>query len=265
MLPVFALGEDGRPCLKPMVQLIFEQLHASGFRDFFFIVGRGKRMIQDHFAPDREFVQRLRAHGKDTQAVQLETFYAKLAESNIVWVDQAEPKGFGDAVLRAEPLVAGDPFLVHAGDAYIFSKSPLPSRLIDVHSKGAAQATLTVKRVEDPRQYGVAEVSGRGVFNVNRVEEKPSRPTSKFAIMPIYIFTHTIFDALRVVAPGVGGEIQLTDAIQELIKKGQRVEALDLGEDDFRIDIGTPETYWEALGFAYRNTARRSTHGGRQR
>jgi UTP--glucose-1-phosphate uridylyltransferase len=227
-------------------------------RQFFFIVGRGKRMIQDHFAPDTDFVRRLRARGKETQAAQLESFYAKLAESNIVWVDQAEPKGFGDAIMRAESLVAEDTFLVHAGDAYILSpKVPLPSRLIDVHLNGTAQATLTLKSIDDPRQYGVAEVSGRGVFSVERVQEKPSRPRSKFAIMPIYIFTHTIFDALRVIGPGVGDEIQLTDAIQELIKNGQKVQAVNLKREDLRLDIGTPETYWEALGFAYNNVERR--------
>jgi UTP--glucose-1-phosphate uridylyltransferase len=258
MLPVFALGEDGKLCLKPMVQLIFEQLHDCGLRHFYFIVGRGKRMIQDHFAPDRDFVGRLRIQGKNAQAAQLESFYAKLGASNIVWVDQPEPKGFGDAVMRAESLVGGDPFLVHAGDAYILSpKQPLPSRLIYVHSKGGVQATLTVKRIEDPRQYGVAEVSGRIVFDVNRVQEKPRRPKSKFAIMPIYIFTHAIFDALRVTKPGVGGEIQLTDAVQELIKEGQKVQAVNLNREDFRLDIGTPETYWETLCFAYHSVGAR--------
>jgi UTP--glucose-1-phosphate uridylyltransferase len=266
MLPVFALGEDGKLCLKPMVQLIFEQLHICGLRYFYFIVGRGKRMIQDHFSPDTEFVRRLRNRGKEAQAAQLESFYARLADSNIVWVDQAEPKGFGDAVLRAESLVAGDPFLVHAGDAYILSpKQPLPSRLMDVHSKTKAQATLTLKTIDDPRQYGVAEVSGKGLLKVNRVQEKPARPKSKFAIMPIYIFTPAIFDCLRVISPGVGGEIQLTDAIQELIEEGQRVQAVRLNRRDFRLDIGTPETYWETLGFAYRDVdpRKRGRHGGR--
>ena len=253
MLPVFALGEDGKLCLKPMVQLIFEQLHGCGLRHFYFIVGRGKRMIQDHFAPDREFVRRLRVHGKNAQAAQLESFYTKLSDSNIVWVDQPAPRGFGDAVMRAESLVAGESFLVHAGDAYIRSPmEPLPARLIHAHSKNRAQATLTVKRIKDPRQYGVAEVSGTRVFDVTRVQEKPSRPKSKFAIMPIYIFTHTIFDALRVTKPGVGGEIQLTDAIQGLINKGLKVQAVNLYRNDFRLDIGTPETYWETLDFAYR-------------
>jgi len=254
MLPVFAVEEDEKLCLKPMVQLIFEQLHACGLREFFFIVGRGKRMMQDHFTPDREFVRRLKDRKKTAQAAQLENFYAKLDESNVVWVDQPEPKGFGDAVMRAESLVAGEPFLVQAGDAYILSRTrPLPLRLIDVHAKGTAQATLTLKKIEDPRQYGVAEGSGRGVFKVDRVQEKPSHPKSKFAIMPIYVFTRAIFEALRVTTPGVGGEIQLTDAIQELINRGERIQAVNLNREDLRLDIGTPETYWETLGFAYRN------------
>jgi dTDP-glucose pyrophosphorylase len=125
--------------------------------------------------------------------------------------------------------------------------------LIDVHSSGEAQATLTLKKIEDPRQYGVAEVSGRDVFDVDRVQEKPTHPRSRFAIMPIYVFTRTIFDALKITTPGVGGEIQLTDAIQILIDKGERIQAVNLNRDDIRLDIGTPETYWETLGYSYRN------------
>ena len=221
-------------------------------------------MIQDHFAPDREFVKRLGALGKPGQALQLEAFYTKLDDSNIVWVDQPEPRGFGDAIMRTESLVAGDPFLVHAGDDYILSgRRPLPLRLVEAHSVGGAEATLTVKRMDNPRQYGVAEVSGRGIFDVSRVEEKPPHPKSKFAIMAVYIFTNVIFDALKITQPGVGGEVQLTDAIQELIKSGNKVQAVNLTKDDVRLDIGTPEKFWETLEFAYHNarSKKRGAHG----
>jgi len=107
--------------------------------------------------------------------------------------------------------------------------------------------------MEDPRQYGVAEVQEHGsVFEVKRVIEKPDEPSSKLAIMPIYIFNPVIFDALRSTLPGKGGEIQLTDAIQRIIDSGRHVSAIVLTESDVRLDIGTPENYWEALELSHR-------------
>ncbi len=69
MLPVFAAGKDGGLCLKPMVQHILEQLVDFGVREFYFIVGRGKRAIEDQFTPDRDYTHRLNAHGKSSQAI----------------------------------------------------------------------------------------------------------------------------------------------------------------------------------------------------
>lgn len=259
MLPVFAPDANGSLCLKPLVQQIFEQLFDCGWRYFYFIVGRGKRAIQDHFTPDRDFVSRLTVLGRTSQALQLEAFYRKLEECKVVWVNQAEPRGFGDAIMQVEPLVGDEPFLVHAGDACILSaKRPLATRLVEAHSTGRAQATLTINEVEDPRQYGVAEVTAGEILDVRRVQEKPVRPESNFAIMPVYIFSPIIFEALKVTAPGVGGEIQLTDAIQELIKMRHRVQAINLNKDDVRLDVGTPETYWETLQLTYRRATSRS-------
>jgi len=75
----------------------------------------------------------------------------------------------------------------------------------------------------------------------------------------VYVFNPTIFKALRAIRPGKGGELQLTDAIQKLIDEGRRVEAVKLRHDDIRLDIGTPETYWEALQLSHRHVSQRST------
>lgn len=256
MLPIFVTSQDGSLCLKPMVQQIFEQLFDLDIREFYFIVGKEKRAIEDHFTPDREFISRLNSHGKNSQAQELESFYKKIEASTIVWVNQPEPKGFGDAVLQAERLIRDEPFLVHAGDTYIISNAPaIPVRLAEAHTRNQAQATLTIQEVEDPRQYGVAEVSemSGGILDVKRVEEKPTRPTTKLALMPIYIFNPTIFNALRATKADKGGELQLTDAIQKLIETGHKVQAVKLRADDIRLDIGTPETYWEALQLSHRH------------
>jgi len=256
MLPLFCIGSNGSLSLKPVLQLIFEQLYDVGFREFCFIVGRGKRSIEDHFTPDYSYVELLRRRGKDGLAMELEEFYRKVESSIIAWVNQPEPKGFGDAVLRAEPFVDGDPFLVHAGDTYIISRGNAHiKRLLQAYEMYRPSATLTLKEVNDPRGlYGCAKVEiDEPVMRVTYVVEKPERPPSNLVIMPIYVFEPEIFDAIRGVGPGVGGEIQLTDAIQRLIEAQKPVRAIKLVEDEVRLDVGIPETYWEALAISYRH------------
>ncbi len=260
MLPVFASSEGRVACVKPLLQLIFEQLFEFGVREFFFIVGRGKRAIEDHFTPDRGFIKSLQSSGSSSQAAQLLGFYEKIEASAIVWLNQPEPRGFGDAVLRAEPHVGDGPFFVHAGDTYIISKRRnILTRLEAEHTENSADATLAVQTVRDPRQYGVVEsyLTKRGLLEVASVIEKPARPRSRLAIMPLYVFNKSIFHALRTTTPDKKGEIQLTDGIQNLVKAGRRVQAVKLRLDDVRLDIGTPENYWEALRLSYRHAFRK--------
>lgn len=262
MLPLFA-ADGGVLCLKPVVQQIFEQLFDFGLRQFCFVVGKGKRAMEDHFTPDREYVSRLNSQEKSVQAAQLERFYGRIEASAILWVNQPEPRGFGHAVLQAQPFVRDEVFLVQAGDTYIASKAgPIQSRLFDAHFTTGADVTFTVKEVSDPRQYGVAEVQASGAesLQVTGVEEKPVRPRSKLAIMPLYVFKESIFDSLNRTKPDRRGEVQLTDAIQGILDSGGRVQAVKLRADDIRLEIGIPETYWEALEFSYRNAASTSSN-----
>ena len=220
MLPLFARACNGDPSLKPVLQLIFEQLYEVGFREFCFVVGRGKRSIEDHFTPDYSYVELLKKRGREELASELEDFYDKVESSVIVYVNQPEPRGFGDAVLRAEPFVGNEPFLVHAGDTYIISHGNSHiERLLRAHEARRPSATLTLKEVPHLKKlYGCAEVEVDGpAMKVKRVIEKPEEPPSNIAIMPVYVFEPEIFDALRRTGPGVGGEVQLTDAIQRLI------------------------------------------------
>jgi hypothetical protein len=92
---------------------------------------------------------------------------------------------------------------------------------------------------------------GDSKFDVVKVVEKPEKPPSKLAIMPFYIFSPEIIEVLEVLDPGLGGEIQLTDAIQKLIDGGRRVVGVMLRDDEMRLDVGTPETYWEAVKTSY--------------
>jgi len=254
MLPIFVRGVNGL-ALKPLLQALFEQLYLFGFRDFCFVVGRGKRSIEDHFTPDWGFVKLLRDRGKSALAKELESFYEMVESSRILFVNQPEPKGFGHAVLMARPFVGDSPFVVCAGDTYVVSEGNGFLRRMCEAFSGDVSAVLLLQEVEDPRQYGVAmvrESRGRGgVLEVAKVLEKPERPPSRLAIMPFYIFKPEVMEILEGLEPGVGGEVQLTDAIQRLIERGRRVVGVLLQDDELRLDIGTPETYWEAVKASY--------------
>jgi len=250
MLSIFARTLNGNCCLKPVLQLVYEQLYDIGFREFCFIIGRGKRAIEDHFTSDKGYTSMLRQKGKESSAEGLENFYRRIEESTLVWINQPEPMGFGDAVLRAKSFIGNDSFIVHAGDTYVISdNADHLQRLMKGRESLDADAMLLVKEMQDPKQHGVieAEEIGDETYKVNRAVEKPEKPLSKLAIMPIYVFSPAILKALERTGPGVGGEIQLTDAIQMLIESGSKVYARKLKSEEVRLDIGTPETYWEAL------------------
>jgi len=254
MLPVFTNGTNGQICLKPLVQVIFENLFDFDISEFCFIIGRGKRVIEDHFTQDHDYLSMLKDRGKDTSAHDLLSFYKKLEKTRIVWINQPEPLGFGDAVLTGRPLIGDDRFLVHAGDTYIISRDHTHLRqLVTEYEKLSADAMLLLQEVEDPRHYGVAEVeeTNGNALKVMRVVEKPERPASNLAIMPIYVFDPALFKALENTRPGKGGEIQLTDAIQTLIERGLKVYATKLRPDEVKLDIGNPDMYWEALKTSY--------------
>lgn len=258
MLPVFAT-EGGELCIKPLVQLVFEQLFDFGIREFCFVVGRGKRAIEDHFTPDGDYLMRLTrkesSATKASMASALERFYRRVDEASIMWVNQPVPLGFGHAVLQAKVFAGDDPFLVHAGDAYVYcSDFGHLRRLLSSFEEGA-ECSLALRKVPDPRMYGVATgKSTRGLVAVDEIVEKPKVPKSNLAVTPVYLFRHSIFDAIEEAGPGIGGELQLTDGISTLLKEGRKVVGVELRPDESWIDIGTPATYWEALGISHRNS-----------
>jgi len=261
MLPIFSKTGNGDVAVKPLLQMVFEQLHDAGFREFCFVVGRGKRSIEDHFTPDHNSVSMLQEMGKSGPATDLDEFYKKLKTSTIVWVNQPEPKGFGDSVLTAEPFVQSEICLVHAGDTYIISNGMKHiNSLINAYERLKADATFIVQEIENPKQFGIieAEEIENGVYRVKKAIEKPEKPPTNLAIMPIYIFHPVIFKALEKTLPGKGGEIQLTDAIQKLVDWGLNVYAVKLNKDQIRLDIGSPETYWEALSLSYQHSCRKT-------
>jgi UTP--glucose-1-phosphate uridylyltransferase len=262
MLPIFAMTANGDMSVKPVVQMVFEQLYDAGLREFCYVVGRGKRGIEDHFTPDATCVRTLEVMGKNGQASDLEDFYGKLEGSTIMWVNQPEAKGFGNAVLLAQPFVQNESCLVHAGDSCIISESmDYVKKLLEAFERFNADAAFLVLEIENPKQYGIVEGDEiePGIIKVKSVVEKPEKPKTNWAIMAMYAFHPIIFKALEATKPGKNGEIQLTDAIQKLVNWGLKVYAVKLDKSYAHLDIGSPERYWEALELSYQRFCKRPT------
>ena len=261
MLPIFAPSENGNIIVKPLVHLIFEQLYDAGIREFVFIIGRGKRVIEDHFTQDLDYTLHLNVQGKNHLAADLSAFYRRLDDSNLVWINQPKPLGFGDAVLRAKKTLGDEEFLVHAGDTYIVSaQNEHLHGLLEAFETKIPEVIFIVKQMTDVSQRGVME--GRelslGFYQVGAVVEKPEYAVSNLAIEPVYLFRPSIFDALEKARPCKSGELHLTDGIQMIIESGKKVIAWRLYDESLRFDIGDPEGYWEALRLSHQHALTRT-------
>lgn len=245
MLPII-VKQDDNIFVKPVLHYIFDSLYSIGIKNFFFIVGRGKRVIEDYFTPDWNYVDYLRKHGKEREAFILEEFYRKIEESNIVMVNQPEPRGFGDAVLRTKWLVNTDAFIVHAGDDIIYpTHIENISNLIKHYFEYKPKAVFLYDISDTPERYGVITGEDRGEYiEVYDIVEKPKKPLSKNVVVAIYVFDKNIYEALEKTIPNKG-EHQLTDAIKYLLSRGEKIHAVKVSGK--RMDLGTPDQYLYAL------------------
>jgi len=255
MFPLFSLSE-GVIGLKPIIHIVFESLFSIGIREFCFIVGRGKRVIEDYFTPDVSFLELLRSRGLSDRAKDLEKFYSMVLQSRIFFINQPIPKGFGDAVLQGEPFVGNEQFLLHAGDDVVLSLDYAHlRRLVKIFEEYDADGIVLVEEVEDPRAYGV--VLGKvidnygSVLRLTDIVEKPEKPPSNIAVVAIYAFKPKIFNYIRRVEPDNKGEVQLTQAIKLMIDDGGEVYGVKLRPEEKRLDVGTPQTCWKALYESY--------------
>ncbi len=252
MMPIFTRFSKNERIVVPLLQYIFEQLYSTKIRDFCFVVGREKRSIEDHFTPHHTYLNDL----SSKQKILISNFYKKLENSNLLWVNQNKPLGFGDAVKRTERYIGNDDFVVHAGDVAILNKNKHPIlRLIETAKQDPSiSAVLLCKKIKDTKRYGVPKIKeiSNSLFLVKEVEEKPIKPKSNLGILPLYYFKPKIFDCLKKIKRGKGGEFQLTDGIQKLIEQGEKVVAIPLKNNEIEIDVGTVESYRYAQEISYR-------------
>ena len=252
MVPIFYKTKDDKIFIKPLLEIIFENLFDSGFRNFCMIIGRGKNTIEDHLGPNYDFIDILEKKGEYEYSKILQKLYKKIEKSSIFWIRQHSLKGIGPATLLSEKIIADKPFLFHAGDLYIPQKKYL-NELMEVHNSQNPFATIGLRKVKDPRQFGVAELKkfDKMKFKVTHVVEKPKKPLTNYALTGVNIFEPEIFDAIRKTKIGVNGEIQLTDSIQTLIDTNHLVMASIMNSRAQCIDIGTPKNYFKALSHSF--------------
>jgi UTP--glucose-1-phosphate uridylyltransferase len=245
---------------RPVLQYIVEEAAAAGISDVLLVTGRGKTSMVEHFDRQPYLESRLEAkndHERLTAVRQI----SELAE--IYTCRQAEPLGLGHAISYGESHVGSEPFAVLLGDEFVDDGQPLLPAMIDLQARtgGIVLAFLEVEPEETSR-YGIASVAGASadlatsvagtpgvgeVYRVTGLVEKPSadKAPSNLAVVGRYVLPPAIFDAIRRIKPGAGGEIQLTDAMALLLSEGVPVHGVVYRGT--RYDTGLPLGYLQAV------------------
>ena len=230
---------------KPLIQYAVEEAIAAGATKLIFVTGASKRAIEDHFDTDAELERALTDSGKTDL---LETIKGIVPDNvSCVYIRQGEPLGLGHAVLCARPAVGDEPFFVHLADDLIAGEPPCLKQMAgEYQNHGSSVVAVEEVPHENTSSYGIVAVeeSDDGQ-RVTRIVEKPDPEDapSNLAVVGRYLLAPEIFDKLVNTGRGAGGEIQLTDAIADLLDDGD-VFAYRFSGD--RYDCGSKLGYLEA-------------------
>jgi len=232
---------------KPLIQYAVEEAISAGIDTLIFITGRNKRAIEDHFDSNPELEEALYLKDKFEQAEMVKNILPKGIEC--VFVRQPKQLGLGHAVLCAERVVSGEPFVVLLADDFLtYEGKGITSDLVRAYEK-QGKTQLSVMKVEDSdvSKYGIIKPI-LGINSVAGLIEKPELKDapSNMASIGRYALNPEIFDILRIQKAGLGGEIQLSDAINEQAKLG-KVEYVMLNGK--RFDCGSVNGYFKAISY----------------
>ena len=206
---------------KPVIQYVVEEAVSAGLSDLLMITGRNKNTLENHFDRVAELEQVLASKGDEKK---LFSVRASNQLADIHYTRQGDPRGLGHAVLRAKSHVAENSFAVLLGDDIIDARDSLLTQMLELHEK---TGNNIVALMEVPREqislYGAASISGQNgdVVDIDDLVEKPeaSAAPSNLAVIGRYVLRPELFDLLEKTEPGRGGEIQLTDALQQAAKQ----------------------------------------------
>ncbi|MDD3353370.1 UTP--glucose-1-phosphate uridylyltransferase GalU [Zoogloea sp.] len=209
---------------KPLIQYAVEEAVAAGMTDLVFITGRSKRAIEDHFDTAYELETELEVRGKaELLKIVRDTVPSHV---NCIYIRQPAALGLGHAVLCAAPVVGEEPFAVLLADDLLDSRAEVPvmKQMADVfHDHRCSVLGVMNVRREQTGQYGIVSTE-RDSGEIQRItgiveKPKPEEALSTQAVIGRYILTGRIFEHLRTLKPGAGGELQLTDAIASLLEE----------------------------------------------
>lgn len=230
---------------KPVIQYSLEEAVASGIKEAVIVTARGKDAILDYFDRLPELELLLERRG-DTAALASITDITKACR--ISFIRQKEQLGIAHAVMEARHGIGNRPFVLYFPDDVIVGPTPVTQQLLDVYER-YHRPVLAVQRmpIETIGRYGVIEAVplGHRVFEVTGLVEKPNPQDapSDLAIVGRYVITPDVFPAIETLKPGASGELQITDALQELLNHGA-IYACEF--DGERFDMGTPLGYLQA-------------------
>jgi UTP--glucose-1-phosphate uridylyltransferase len=229
---------------KPMIQYAIEEASACGIEEFIIITGKYKRSIEDHFDSAFELEESLKKAGKKRLLEEI----SRLNHLNFAYIRQKAALGLGHAIYCAKPFVKDEPFAVLLSDDIIDPEDTLLQDMINLYKKlNSPIIALQQIPAEDVQKYGVIEGmrESDNVYIIKNLVEKPkmSEAPSDMGIIGRYILTPDIFDILENVGFGKGGEIQLTDALQGLLRKRSMYGYLFKGR---RYDAGDKVGYLKA-------------------
>ncbi|PRY04137.1 UTP--glucose-1-phosphate uridylyltransferase GalU [Paraburkholderia sp. BL25I1N1] len=239
---------------KPLIQYAVEEAMAAGITEMIFVTGRSKRAIEDHFDKSYEIEAELEARGKDKLLELVRSI--KPSHVDCFYVRQPEALGLGHAVMCAEKLVGDNPFAVILADDLLYGTPPVMTQMIEVFDHYHS-SVIGVEEIpaQETKSYGI--VDGKkwedSIIKMSGIVEKPepSVALSNLGVVGRYVLKPRIFDHLRALKPGAGGELQLTDAIQSLLADEQ---VLAYKYHGTRFDCGSKLGYLKAtVEFALRH------------
>lgn len=237
---------------RPAIQYVVEEAIRAGLNDVLMITGRNKRALEDHFDRVPVLEQQLAEQGKD--ALLASVVATNEMGGDLHYVRQGDPKGLGHAVLRAKRHVGDEAFAVLLGDDLIDEKEDLLARMVEVQERtgGSVVALMEVPR-EAISAYGAAAIEAvegeDGFVKITGLVEKPAadEAPSNYAVIGRYVLSPKVFEVLENTAPGRGGEIQLTDALQTLAQgEGEGEGVYGVVFSGRRFDTGDKLSYLKA-------------------
>lgn len=240
---------------KPTIQYIAEELNSVGIKDIIIVVGPDSQVIEKHFGPAPELEERLLSDGKK----KLYEIERETRRFNVKFATQTVANGLAGAMLCAEPyLEDGEPFALLLGDELLYAgegETPCVKTLADIYEKTGKSVIATMEVFgDDVSKYGNFGIIGEeaGAFSVDKIIEKPSvnDALSNYALIGRYVLSGEVMGMLKKLKPR-GNEICLTDALDELARKGKLLAAPFEGK---RYDVGDKEGYVKAnVEFALKN------------